>query len=179
MPITISLSQVVPPDKKQFTTVSKGFDITVSNLETPSLGSIGVKTKINDILRLDIWQEMSASEIVKQLNYIPDVVSSKALQSILTDLYLSTSNAPKGNSNDIIKFLETRLIKIKSSGQSKKLYQLIEQLPQGKRWKIWKRWLIEYELLTHQDQKACEFIIQESRNNSNHFWQIKANQIQT
>ena len=79
------------------------------------------------------WQEMSACEIVKQLNYIPDLVSSKALQSLLIDLYLSTSNPPRGNSDDIIKFLETRLIKIKSSGQSKKLYQLIEQLPKGQR----------------------------------------------
>ena len=171
MPINSSLSQVIPTDKKEFKTNSKIFDITVSNLGTPSLGSIGVKTKINDIMNLDVWQKMSASEIVKQLNYIPDIVSSKALQSILIDLYLSTSNPPRGNSDDIIKFLETRLIKIKSSGQSKKLYQLIKQLPQGKRWKIWRRWLIEYELLMHQDKKACELINKESRNNSNYFWQ--------
>ena len=42
-------------------------------------------------MHLDVWHEMSASEIVKQLNYIPDIVSSKALQSLLIDLYLSTS----------------------------------------------------------------------------------------
>ena len=86
-PINISLSQVIPKDKKQFTTNNKIFNIKISNLGTPSLGSIGVKTKINNIMHLDVWQEMSASEIVKQLNYIPDIVSSKALQSILIDLY--------------------------------------------------------------------------------------------
>ena len=171
MPINISLSQVKPTDKKQSTTNNKTFNIKISNLGTPSLGSIGVKTKVNDIMHLDVWQEMSASEIVKQLNYIPDIVSSKALQSLLIDLYLSTSNPPQGNSDDIIKFLETRLIKIKSSGQSKKLYHLIEQLPKGQRWQIWRRWLIEYELLMHQDKKACEFINKEARNNSNYFWQ--------
>ena len=171
MPINISLSQVMPTDKKQFTTNNKTFNIQISKLGTPSLGSIGVKTNINDIMHLDVWQEMSASEIVKQLNYIPDIVSSKALQSLLIDLYLSTSNPPRGNSDDIIKFLETRLIKIKSSGQSKKLYQLIEQLPKGQRWDIWRRWLIEYELLIHQDKKACEFINKEAKNNSNYFWQ--------
>ena len=117
MPINTSLSQVLPMDQKQSKT-----NIKVSNLGIPSLGSIGVKTKINDIMRLGIWQDMSASEIVKQLNYIPDIVSSNALQSLLIDLYLSTSNPPRGNSDDIIKFLETRLIKIKSSGQSEKLY---------------------------------------------------------
>ncbi|MGY9058911.1 MAG: hypothetical protein ACKVHI_03955 [Candidatus Puniceispirillales bacterium] len=171
MPINISLSQVMPVNKKQSITNNKTFNIKVSNLGTPSLGSIGVKTKINDIMRLDIWQDMSASEIVKQLNYIPDLVSSKALQSLLIDLYLSTSNPPRGNSDDIIKFLETRLIKIKSSGQSEKLYQLIKQLPKGQRWKIWKRWSIEYELLTHRDKIACEYINKEAKNNNNYFWQ--------
>ena len=122
MPIHISLSQVMPVNKKQSITNNKTFNIKVSDLGTPSLGSIGVKTKINDIMRLDIWQDMSASEIVKQLNYIPYLVSSKALQSLLIDLYLSTSNPPRGNSDDIINFLEIRLIKIKSSGQSEKLY---------------------------------------------------------
>ena len=171
MPVNISLSQVQVTDKKQSITVNKTLDITVSNLETPSLGSIGVKTKMNDIMHLDVWPEMSASEITEQLNYIPDIVSSKALQSPLIELYLSTSNPPMGNSEDIIKFLETRLIKIKSSGQSSKLYQLIKQLPPGKRWRTWRRWLTEYELLMHQDKKACAFINQESRNNSNYFWQ--------
>ena len=171
MPINISLSQVMSVNQKQSITNNKTFNIKVSNLGTPSLGSIGVKTKINDIMRLDIWQDMSASEIVKQLNYIPDLVSSKALQSLLIDLYLSTSNPPRGNSDDIIKFLETRLIKIKSSGQSEKLYQLIKQLPKGQRWKIWKRWSIEYELLTHRDKIACEYINKEAKNNNNYFWQ--------
>jgi len=171
LPVNISLSQVMPTDEKQSVTNSKIFNIKVSNLGIPSLGTIGVKTKINDMMHLDIWQDMSASEIVKQLNYIPDIVSSNALQSLLTDLYLSTSNPPRGNSDDIIKFVETRLIKIKSSGQSKKLYQLIKQLPKGQRWKIWKRWSIEYELLIHRDKIACEYINKEARKNNNYFWQ--------
>ena len=170
-PINISLSQVMPTDKKQTITNSKTFNIKVSDLGITSLGSLGVKTKINDMMDLDVWQGMNASEIVKQLNYIPDIVSSNALQSLLTDLYLSTSNPPRGNSDNIIKFLETRLIKIKSSGQSEKLYQLIKQLPKGQRWKIWKRWSIEYELLIHRDKIACEHINKEARNNNNYFWQ--------
>ena len=88
-PINISLSQVMPTDKKQTITNSKTFNIKVSDLGITSLGSLGVKTKINDIMHLDIWQDMSASDIVKQFNYIPDIVSSNALQSLLIDLYLS------------------------------------------------------------------------------------------
>ena len=55
--------------------------------------------------------------------------------------------------------------------RAKNLYQLIEQLPKGQRWDIWRRWSIEYELLIHQDKKACEFINKEAKNNSNYFWQ--------
>jgi hypothetical protein len=112
---------------------------------------------------LDIWKNMHAANIVEHFNYIPDVVTSKDLQELLIGLYLSTSNPPRGNSEEIIKFLETRLIKIKSSGQSKKLYQLIKQLPEGNRWNIWKRWLIEYELMGRQDQKACSHVYEVSK----------------
>ena len=41
---------------------------------------------------------------------------------------------------------------------SKNLYQLVTQLPNGERWKIWRKWQIEYELITRQDKKACQFI---------------------
>ena len=86
-------------------------------------------------------------------------------------MFISTSKPPSGTSEDIIKFLETRLIKIKSSGQSEQLYKLIKQLPEGKRWDIWKRWLVEYELFRRQDQKACSNVYEESKNNLDHFWQ--------
>ena len=169
--INFAFSQIVSSNKKEASPNIKKLNIEVSNLERPSLGSIGVKTKLNKTMGLDIWKDMSAAKIVEHLNYIPDVVTSKYLQEFLIELYLSTSNPPTGNSEEIIKFLETRLIKIKSSGQSEKLYQLIKQLPEGKRWKIWKRWLVEYELIGRQDQKACSNVYKVSRNNFDHFWQ--------
>ena len=147
--------------------------IEVSTLEKPSLGSIGIKTEVNKMMGLDVWQGMNAKNIVEHLNYIPDIVTSKYLQIFLNDLYLSASNPPKGNSEEIIKFLETRLVKIKSSGKSEKLYQLVKQLPdEGKRWKLWKHWLIEYELLNRQDKKACKQVDKKSKTNADHFWQM-------
>ena len=87
-------------------------------------------------------------------------------------MYLSTSNPPVGNSDNIIKFLETRLLKIKSGGKSEKLYKLVTQLPQGIRWKFWKRWQIEYELINRQDKKACQNINEISKINTDNFWQM-------
>ena len=169
--INFAFAQIVSSNKKETSPNVKKINIEVSNLEKPSLGSIGVETKLNKAMGLDIWKDMSAANIVEHLNYIPDVVTSKNLQAFLIELYLSTSNPPSGNSEEIIKFLETRLIKIKSSGQSEKLYKLIKQLPEDKRWKIWKRWLVEYELIGRQDQKACTNVYETSKNNFDHFWQ--------
>ena len=166
-----AIAQVDTSNKKEAYSNVKKLNIEVSNLEKPSLGSIGVKTKLNNIMGLDIWKSMNATNIVEHFSYIPDVVTSKSLQDLLIQLYLSSSNPPSGTSEEIIKFLETRLFKLKSSGQSEKLYQLINQLPDGERWNIWKQWIIEYELIGRQDQKACGNVYEGSKNNSNHFWQ--------
>ena len=151
---------------------SKNSNIKVSKLKKTSLGSLGVSTDANKIMGLDIWTDMQASDIIEHFNYIPDTLLSKSLHIFLSDLYLGTSNPPIGKSDSIIKFLETRLLKIKSGGRSEKLYQLVTQLPQGIRWKFWKRWQIEYELINRQDKKACQNINEISKINTENFWQM-------
>ncbi len=151
---------------------NKNSIIKVSKLEKPSLGSLGIKTDVNEIMGLDIWTKMKASDVIEHFNYIPDILLSKSLHIFLSDLYLSTSNPPIGNSDNIVKFLETRLYKIKSGGESQKLYQLVTQLPGGKRWDFWKRWQTEYELINRQDKKACQYVNKKSKVNSDNFWQM-------
>ena len=146
--------------------------IKVSKLSKPSLGSLGISTEANNLIGINIWENMQAQEIIEHLNYLPDILPSKYLQFFLNDIYLSTSVPPKGKSDEILKFLETRLFKIKNSGQSQNLYKLVSQLPKGKRWKIWRRWQTEYELINRQDKKACQFINEESKVNSSNFWQM-------
>ena len=158
--------------KKELLENNKNSSIKVSKLEKPSLGSLGIKTDINKIMGLDIWANMKASDIIEHFNYIPDILLSKSIHIFLNDLYLGISNPPIGNSDNIIKFLETRLLKIKSGGNSKKLYQLVSQLPKGTRWEFWKRWQIEFELINRQDEKACQYINEKSKINSDDFWQM-------
>ena len=147
-------------------------EIKVSKLAKPSLGSLGVKTEVNNVMGLNIWQNLKVEEIIEHLNYIPDNLSSKHLQIFLNDLYISASVPPEDESNQILKFLETRLFKIKNSGQSKNLYKLVSQLPKSNRWDMWKKWQIEYELINRKDEKACEFINVESKSNVKNFWQM-------
>ena len=149
-----------------------GSNIKVSELSKPSLGSLGVNTKANKLLGLNIWQNLKVEEIIEHLNYIPDNLASKHLQIFLNDLYISASVPPEGESNQILKFLETRLFKIKNSGQSNNLYKLVSQLPKSNRWDMWKKWQIEYELINRKDKKACEFINVESKSNVKNFWQM-------
>ncbi len=146
-------------------------DIKVSKLAKPSVGSLGVNTDVNSLMGLNIWEKMKAEEIIEHLNYLPDTIASKHLQMFLNDLYLSISVPPIGKSDEILKFLEIRLFKIKNSGQSKNLYKLVSQLPRGERWELWRKWQIEYELIKRQDKKACELINEESKINSQNFWQ--------
>ena len=165
-------SQTTKSTNKELLDNNKNSIIKVSKLEKPSLGSLGIKTDVNEIMGLDIWTKMKASDIIENFNYIPDILLSKSLHTFLSDLYLSTSNPPIGNSDNIVKFLETRLYKIKSGGESQKLYQLVTQLPGGKRWDFWKRWQTEYELINRQDKKACQYVIKKSKINSDNFWQM-------
>ncbi len=147
-------------------------EIKVSKLAKPSLGSLGIKTEVNNLMGLNIWQNLKVEEIIQHLNYIPDNSASKHLQIFLNDLYISASVPPEGESNQILKFLETRLFKIKNSGQSKNLYKLVSQLPKGNRWEMWRKWQIEYELINRKDKKACELIKIESKSNIKDFWQM-------
>ena len=165
-------SQTTKSTNKEPLDNNKNSIIKVSKLEKPSLGSLGIKTDVNEIMGLDIWTKMKASDIIENFNYIPDILLSKSLHIFLSDLYLSTSNPPIGNSDNIVKFLETRLYKIKSGGESQKLYQLVTQLPGGERWDFWKRWQTEYELINRQDKKACQYVNKKSKVNSDNFWQM-------
>ena len=165
-------SQTAKSTNKKLLDNNKNSIIKVSKLEKPSLGSLGIKTDVNEIMGLDIWTKMKASDIIENFNYIPDILLSKSLHIFLSDLYLSTSNPPIGNSDNIVKFLETRLYKIKSGGESQKLYQLVTQLPGGKRWDFWKRWQTEYELINRQDKNACQYVNKKSKVNSDNFWQM-------
>ena len=147
-------------------------NIQVSELTKPSLGSLGIKTEINNLMGLNVWGNLKASEIIENLNYIPEVVTSRSLQNLLNDMYLSSSNPPSGSPDEIIKFMETRLIKIKSVGHSEKLYQLVKQLPDNEKWSLWKRWQVEFELFNVKDQEACKFINNKSKISSEDFWQM-------
>ena len=158
--------------QKEFSLNNVNAEIKVSKLTKPSLGSLGVKTEVNNLMGLNIWQNLKVEEIIEHLNYIPDNLASKHLQIFLNDLYISASVPPKGEANEILKFLETRLFKIKNSGQSKNLYSLVSQLPRGDRWDMWRKWQIEYELINRKDKKACEFINLESKTNPKNFWQM-------
>ena len=150
----------------------KQTNIQVSELTKPSLGSLGIKTEINNLMGLNVWGNLKASEIIENLNYIPEVVTSRSLQNLLNDMYLSSSNPPSGSPDEIIKFMETRLIKIKSVGHSEKLYQLVKQLPDNEKWSLWKRWQVEFELFNIKDQEACKFINNKSKISSEDFWQM-------
>ena len=89
--------------KKEVSSNNINAEIKVSKLAKPSLGSLGVKTEVNNLMGLNIWQNLKVEEIIEHLNYIPDNLASKHLQIFLNDLYISASVPPEGESKQILK----------------------------------------------------------------------------
>ncbi len=145
--------------------------IQIGELKSPSIGSIGIETKLNTKFGLNLWDNFEAKEAIVNLNYLPNVVPSKFLQEYLVDLYSSVSLPPKGETKDIIKFLETKLLKISSSGYVKNLNEIVVQLPNNTRWERWKRWYVEYNLMKKNDDKACDLVNEFLKMDLDNFWQ--------
>ena len=102
-------AQTTKSNNKDLLDNNKNSIIKVSKLEKPSLGSLGIKTNVNELMGLDIWTKMKASDIIENFNYVPDILLSKSLHIFLSDLYLGTSNPPIGDSDNIIKDVKKRL----------------------------------------------------------------------
>ena len=101
--------------------------VTIGKLNSPSIGSLGIETKLNEKYGLNLWNKFTAREAIIYLNYIPNVVSSNVLQNHLVDLYASVSLPPQGDTKDVIKFLETKLLKLSSSGYANSLNDIVRQ----------------------------------------------------
>ena len=97
-----------------------------------------------------------------------EVVTSRSLQNLLNNITLIFQST----NLDKYKIYETHLIKIKSVGNSEKLYQLVKQLPDNEKWNLWKRWQVEFELFNIKDKEACKFINNKSKISSEDFWQM-------
>ena len=162
--------------KKKEVLDKKVSSVKIGELNSPSLGSLGIKTNLNDKFGLNLWNDFTAAEAIKSLNYIPDVVSSKFLQTYLVELYSSASIPPSGSPNQIVKFVETKLLKLSSSGASDELEQIVTQLPNGKRWHRWKKWLVEKNLMKKNDKEACNYVSEMLKSNTEPYWR-KANLI--
>ena len=127
----------------------------IGKLEIPSLGSIGVETSLNKKKGLNLWSNFTANDAIKYLNLLPNKISSRAYQRFLNEVYASTSEPPKGNSDEISKFLETRLVKLALNGQTDYLIKIISQLPDSPKWERWKKWYVIHHFLVKDDTNAC------------------------
>ncbi len=161
-------------DKQSDNKTKKTKPVMIGKLEIPSLGSIGVKTSLNKKMGLNLWSDFTAKDAIKYLNLLPNKISSRAYQKLLDEVYASTSEPPKGSSDEISKFLETRLVKLASNGQTDYLIKIISQLPDSPKWERWKEWYVIHHFLVKDDTNACLKISNTIKNYDSTFWK-KAN----
>ena len=148
--------------------------VMIGKLEMPSLGSIGIETSLNKKNGLNLWSNFTAKNAIKYLNLLPNKISSSAYQRFLNEVYASTSEPPKGNSDEISKFLETRLVKLAFNGRIDYLIKIISQLPDSPKWERWKKWYVIHHFLVKDDINACLKISNSIKIYDNIFWK-KAN----
>jgi len=161
-------------DKQSDNKTKKIEPVIIGKLELPSLGSIGVETSLNKKMGLNLWSDFTANDAIKYLNLLPNKISSRVYQKFLNEVYASTSEPPKGNSDEISKFLETRLVKLALNGQTDYLIKIISQLPDSPKWERWKEWYVIHHFLVKDDTNACLKISNTIKNYDSTFWK-KAN----
>ena len=102
-----------------------------------------------------LFRNFFLKEYLKYLNLLPNKISSRSYQKFLNEVYASTSEPPKGNSDEISNFLETRLVKLALNGQTDYLIKIISQLPDSPKWERWKEWYVIHHFLVKDDTNAC------------------------
>ena len=98
-------------------------------------------------------QQKKQSTIYKS---VPERSASKAYQKLLNEIFASTSEPPRGNSDEIIEFINIKLSKLAFNGQIEYLIKIISQLPDSQKWEKWKKWYVIYLFLNKEDKKACK-----------------------
>ena len=152
----------------------KNDTVKIGKLGIPSLGSIGVETSLNKKIGLNLWNNFTAINAKKYLNFLPNKSSSRSYQRLLNEVYASISEPPKGNNDEISEFLKARLAKLASNGQINYLVEIISQLPDSQKWERWKKWYVIHHFLVKDDTKACSKISSTINNYDSVFWK-KAN----
>ena len=104
-----------------------------------------------------MWSNFTANKAIKYLNLLPNKSSSRSYQRFLNQVYASTSEPPKGNSNEI-SFLKTKLVKLALNGQINYLIKIVSQLPDSQKWERWKKWYVIHHFLIKDDNNACQKI---------------------
>lgn len=159
---------------KENNTSDNSKSVKIGKLESPSLGSIGIETNLNQSFGLNLWSKMSAKTAINYLNFLPNKSSSLIYQKLLNNIYSTTSEPPKGNTKEITKFVKIKLFKLFQNGEVEPLLKIVEQLPDSKIWAKWKKWYIIYNLLDKEDEKACNKVLNSKKNYDDVFWE-KAN----
>ena len=102
-----------------------------------------------------IWQESDADDIAELVTITPAYGPSAEMNRLLLSALLRQAVPPQGAAKIADSMVDARLSWLAEAGQSDALAQLIRKLPDDEAWKEWRRWLVEYDLLTSNDAEAC------------------------
>lgn len=120
------------------------------------LGNLGLERSDVDGLGRLMWRGSRAGDIVNLNSALVDLDAPHVLEPIIHHVVVAQAVPPEGFGDVAEQLINTRLEWLAAQGLSEDLAELIRPLPDDEAWESWKEWLVLHDLLTRNDEAACQ-----------------------
>ena len=142
--------------------------------EKVNFDSLGVLSPGNGGVRLTYWADRSYDDIVNILNRLNISTNSRAYNTFLERLILSTTTTPMPEKEgDWGKIIDVRIKKLINSGRFEQARLLINALPEPMRTNLYGKQIVEMGLVDFNNTSVCETVYSRSPETARlPFWKI-------
>ena len=119
------------------------------------LATIGVEADAIGVLGRTMWQDSTVEDVMKIMTYLPERTASVTLDQLLRHVITSRAMPPQGGTQQANAYLAMRMDWLAARGQSHVMASFVRQLPQDQMWMEQGKFLIDYDLITRNDEDAC------------------------
>ena len=142
------------------------------SLSNVGLVSIGLRddNPLAKPLNSLVWRQSEASQLQRLIEDQPADLASFVIRDLVRSVLRRQAVPPAGAADNPEILVRARLDWLARTGQSHHLAELIRRLPEHEIWADYKRWIVEYDLLTRRDSEACQLVSQKRLESLDPFW---------
>ena len=117
-----------------------------------------------------IWRQSEADQLRQLIDEQPAQSASFVMRDLVRSVLRRQAVPPAGAADNPEILVRARLDWLARTGQSHHLAELIRRLPEHEIWADYKRWIVEYDVLTRRDSQACQLVAQKRLESLDPFW---------